>query len=189
MAGVRCAHEAYTVSCDCCGLQRTMEDLRHEVYEFLQRTMEADALLLRLWATSYVDGRVLILHAEAAVALAATDTGGYHAGVWRLATQYEALMARALLTNSNPAASGYQQPKSFTAWPRRHNVALYRQAGRLRARLSPDPSQTTQQARRRYRALISHWHQSIAYISGVSGHTRLDTQQLRQLCVSLRWEP
>jgi hypothetical protein len=161
-------------------------NLRAEVYERLRQAFGPNAPLLRLWATSYVDGGVLVLPAEAAVELAAADPGGYHTGVWHLATQYEAVLAGALLTNSNASAPGYQQPKSFSAWPRRHDVVLYRQASTFSAALSEDVLQTSSADRRYYLDLIELWHSSVTYISQISGHTRLDRHQLQQLCVSFR---
>ena len=47
---------------------------------------------------------------------------------WHFATKYEAFCAQALLTNGNPPAPGHEQPKSFSAWPRRQDTHLYHRA-------------------------------------------------------------
>ena len=141
--------------------------------------------LLQLWEASYVTGRVLVLPLEVATQIAKSHPDGYHSGLWHLATEYEALLAKALLTNSNPHAPGYQQPKSFSAWPRRHSVQLYREAAALRAALPENFEDIEPADVERYCSLISQWHQSTSYISRISGHTRLDCHQLQQLCIAL----
>jgi hypothetical protein len=166
-------------------MQANISDLRDVVYEHLMRVLDSHSPLLRLWAVSYIDGNVLVLPAEAATELAEAHPRGYHSGVWHLATEYEALLAKALLTNSNAHAPGHQQPKSFSAWPRRHDVALYRQASTFRAGLSQDLWQTSCEDRTAYLDLMMRWHQSVSYISKISGHTRLDQGQLQQLCITL----
>ena len=110
---------------------------------------------------------------------------GYHNGVWHLATEYEAFCAQALLTNSNPLAPGHEQPKSFSAWPRRHDVNIYRRASIFRASLSKDVSQTSPADRATYLDLVSQWHHSVSYISHISGASRLDQNQMEQLCVAI----
>jgi len=144
--------------------------------------------LLQLWEASYVTGRVLVLPLEVATQIAKSHPDGYHSGLWHLATEYEALLAKALLTNSNPHAPGYQQPKSFSAWPRCHSVQLYREAAALRAALPENFEDIEPADVERYCSLISQWHQSTSYISRISGHTRLDCHQLQQLCIALSLE-
>ena len=124
-----------------------MHGFRDAIYTHLQQTCHPQSPLLRLWAVSQVDSdsKVLVLPAEAATEIAKSDPEGYHSGVWRIATEYEAFLAKALLTNSNPHARGYRQPKSFSAWPRRHDEKLYRQASSFRATLSEDVLQTSLQ--------------------------------------------
>jgi hypothetical protein len=158
---------------------------RESILKHLQETCLPASPLLRLWECSYVAGAVLVLPAEGAIRIAETDPLGYHCGVWRLAYEYETLMAKGLLVNSNANALGFQQPKSFSAWPRRHDVRRYRAAADFRRTLSPDILQVSCGDRAAYRAGIREWHQSIQYVSTVSGHTRLDGRQLEQLCVAL----
>ena len=156
-------------------------EMRDAISEHLQKTCCPNSLLLRLWEVSYIHKNVLVLPAEAATQLAETDPQGYHAGVWRLATEYEELMARALLTNSDPHAPGYQQPKSFSAWPRRHDVNLYRTAAAFRKTLQQNACNTSTANRMRYLEMVRRWHHSIRYISRISGDTRLDVSQLKKL--------
>ena len=142
--------------------------------------------LLQLWEASYVTCcGVLVLPLEVATQIAESHPDGYHSGVWHLATEYETLLAKALLTNSSPNKPGYQQPKSFSAWPRRHSVQLYREAAALRAALPENFEDIDPADVERYCSLISQWHQSTSYISEISGHTRLDCPQLQQLCIAL----
>ena len=159
-------------------------DLRDDVYDHLRRVFGPHSPLVQLWAFSYVEGRVLVLPAEAANILAEAHPRGYHSGLWHLATEYEALLAKALLTNSNAHAPGHQQPKSFSAWPRRHDVVLYRQASEFRATLAQDLLTTSIADRTYYLDLVQRWHQSVHYISKISGHTRLDRRQLQQLSIA-----
>ena len=159
----------------------TLHDLRDTILTHLRQTCYAQSPLLRLWAVSYVEGSVLVLPAEAATEFAEADPGGYHIGVWKIATEYETFLAQALLTNSNPRAHGYQQPKSFSAWPRRHYVCAYRRASSFRAQLPGDVWQTLPADRQTYLHLMLQWHQSTSYISRISGHTRLDQHHLEQL--------
>ena len=155
---------------------------REAIYAHLQHTCHPQYPLLRLWAVSYVDGLVLVLPAEAATEIAESDPESYHSGVWRIATEYEALLAKALLTNSNAHAPGYRQPKSFSAWPRRHNEDLYRRASTFRATLAEEVLQIRPADREMYLDLMRQWHQSTSYMSKISGDTRLDGHQLEQLC-------
>ena len=134
---------------------------------------------------SYIDGPVLVLPAHAATNIVEAHPRGYHNGVWHLATEYEAFCAQALLTNSNPLAPGHEQPKSFSAWPRRHDVNIYRRASIFRANLSKDVSQTSPADRATYLDLVSQWHHSVSYISHISGASRLDQNQMEQLCVAI----
>ena len=111
-------------------------DMRGSVLNYLQDLQETSSVhspLLDLWGFSYVRSGVLVLPSETATAIAEAHPDGYHSGVWHLAIEYEHLVAKALLTNSNRNALGHGQPKSFSAWPRRHNVSLYREASRFRS--------------------------------------------------------
>ena len=160
-----------------------MEEYRHAIHVHLQQNYDPHSPLLRLWEASYTDGRALVLPAQAATEIAEANPRGYHNGLWHLATEYEAFCAGALLTNSNPRAPGHGQPKSFSAWPRRHDVSLYRRAATFRASLSQDVSQTSPAERATYLDLVSRWHQSVSYISAISGHSRLGQNQMEQICV------
>lgn len=160
-----------------------MQECRHAIHAHLQQNCDPHSPLLRLWEGSYLDGRVLVLPFQAATEIAEAHPRGYHNGVWDLATEYEAFCARALLTNSNPHAPGHGQPKSFSAWPRRHDVNLYRRATVFRANLSKDVSQTSPAERATYLDLVSQWHQSVSYISAISGDSRLDQNQMEQICI------
>ena len=160
-----------------------MQECRDAVHMHLQQNCDPHSPLLRIWEASYIDGRVLVLPAQAATEIAEAHPNGYHNGVWHLATEYETFCARALLTNSNPHAPGHEQPKSFSAWPRRHDVNLYRRAAAYRATLSKDVSQTSPADRATYLDLVSQWHQSVWYISAISGDSRLDQNQMEQICV------
>ena len=169
-------------------LDSTLLDLREEILAHLQKICQVDGWsspLLQLWETSYVNGPILVLPREVATQIAESHPEGYHSGVWHLATEYEALLAKALLTNKSPDKPGYQQPKSFSAWPRCHSVQLYREAAALRAALPENFEDIDPADVERYCSLISRWHQSTSYISQISGHTRLDCQQLQQLCIAL----
>ena len=158
--------------------------LRDDVYDHLRRVFGPHSPLVQLWAFSYVEGRVLVLPAEGANTLAEAHPRGYHSGVWQLAIEYEELLAKALLTNSNAHAPGHRQPKSFSAWPRRHDVALYRQASEFRATLAQELPMISIADRIHYLNLVQRWHQSVLYISKISGHTRLDQRQLQQLRIA-----
>ena len=160
---------------------------RNCLYAHLQETCHPHSPLLRLWEKSYVDGACLVLSAEAATEIAEADPEGYHSGVWRISTEYEAFLAQALLANSNAHAPGHRQPKCFSAWPRRHCVDLYRQASTFRTTCLcfRDVTQTSPADRAAYLNLILQWHQSISYVSKISGHSRLDQSQLEQLCSAL----
>ena len=160
-----------------------MEECRHAIHLHLQQNCDPHSALLRLWAASYIDGGILVLPAQAATGIAEANPRGYHNGVWHLATEYEAFCARALLTNSNQHAPGHKQPKSFSAWPRRHDVNLYRRAAAFRATLSQDVSQTSPADRATYLDLASQWHRSVSYISAISGDSRLDQNQMEQICI------
>ena len=123
-----------------------MEDARSSVFKFLQRTMGTDGRfhpsLVQLWEYSYVHDGVVVLPYEWATAIAESHPDGCHIGVWHLAISYERLMAMALLTNSNVRAPGRGKPKSFSAWPRRHCVPLYRVAFSFRRGLPGDVCET-----------------------------------------------
>ena len=163
-------------------------DYQQGILKHLQETLCPASPLLRIWEVSYVDGGNLILPAEAAVEIARGHPRGYHHGVWHLATEYEVLTAKGLLVNSNPRAPGHQEPKSFSAWPRDHDVALYRRAKRLRRGLAHDVLQTSAPDRTAYLEEMHNWHQSTRYISKISGHTRLSEPQLQQLHTALLLE-
>ena len=141
--------------------------------------------LLQLWNFSFIDGNVLVLPAEVATEIAEAHPEGYHHGLWHLATEYEALLAKALLTNSKGCAAVYQQPKTFSAWPRQHNVIMYRKASAFRGKLSGGVMNISATDRSTYEDLIRRWHQSVTYISRISGDTRLDQDELNQLCLGL----
>ena len=172
---------------------------RDLILDKLLQTQDPHSPLLQLWEFSIIDGDVLLLPADAATQIAEAHLGGYHSGVWHLATEYEALLSTALLTNSSPSpsalgqddmtllellASAYQQPKSFSAWPRRHDASLYQKASRFRADLPQDLCQISAADRSVYVELIRQWHQSVTYISQISGDTRLNECQLHQLWVA-----
>ena len=154
--------------------QSRMQECRHAIHAHLQQNCDPHSPLLCLWESSYIDGRVLVLPVHAATEIAEAHPRGYHNGVF---------CARALLTNSNPHAPGHGQPKSFSAWPRRHDVNLYRRATVFRANLSKNVSQTSPADRATYLGLVSQWHQSVSYISAISGDSRLDQNQIEQICV------
>ena len=101
-----------------------MQECRQAIHAYLHQTCDPQSPLLHIWEKSYIDGAVLVLPAQAATNIAEAHPRGYHNGVWHLATEYEAFCAQALLTNSNPLAPGHEQPKSFSAWPRRHDMNL-----------------------------------------------------------------
>lgn len=157
---------------------------RDLIHGKLLETQDPYSPLLQLWEFSIIDGNMLLLPADAATQIAEAHLGGYHSGVWHLATEYEALLSTALLTNSNPYARGYQQPKSFSAWPRRHDASLYQKASRFHAELSQDLCQISAADRSVYVELIRQWHESVTYISKISGDTRLNECQLHQLWVA-----
>ena len=157
-----------------------MLELREKVMQYLDNNHNPyleESLLTRLWRRSYVEGELLVLSGHDASYLAASHPEGYHSGLWYLVVEYEMLMAMAMLTNSNPNAPGYAEPKSFSAWPRRHTKALYKKAAAAAAFLSLDDSWE----KTRYWNMMSRWHKSITYISHVSGDTRLDRRQLTEL--------
>ena len=160
------------------------EYLRSAVCQYLQDAYP-DSMLLQLWRSSYWESHTLVLPAEAATALAESHPLGYHSGLWHLATQYEQLAAMALLTNSNRSAHGYEQPKSFSAWPRAHNRDVYGKATRFRRGLNANVECIATGDRRAYINLVQMWHQSTGYISQVAGDTRLDRHQLGQLCTAI----
>ena len=162
-----------------------MQECRHAIHAYLHQTCDPQSPLLHIWEKSYIDGAVLVLPAHAATNIVEAHPRGYHNGVWHLATEYEAFCAQALLTNSNPLAPGHEQPKSFSAWPRRHDVNIYRRASIFRANLSKDVSQTSPADRATYLDLVSQWHHSVSYISHISGASRLDQNQMEQLCVAI----
>ena len=148
--------------------------------------------LARLWEVSHLEGRVLVLPQDAAIQIAAAHQRGYHHGCWHLATEYEVLCAKALLWNANPHAPGFHQPKTFSAWPRRHNVHLYREAQDFRRSMRNDDgapadhvTETTAEQRLEYMSKIRQWHESISYISHIDGSTRLDAGHLEQLVLAL----
>ena len=157
--------------------------------EVATNCVEVATPLFLLWEASYVNGQVLVLPLEVATQIAESHPDGYHSGVWHLATEYETLMAKALLTNKSTQKPGYQQPKSFSAWPRHHDVQLYREAAALRAALPENFEDAEPADVEGYCSLISQWHQSTSYISRISGHTRLDRRQLQQLCIALSPRP
>ena len=159
-------------------LPRYMAVLQSNVQKYLDSQHGPQSLLSRLWRSAIVVGQRLVLPADVASLLAESHRDGYHCGLWHLAVQYEQLMAMAMLTNSDPRCCfGYGVPKTFSAWPRRHNVSLYRRAAALRERLSP----TDAADRSRYLSMMQSWHQSIRYVSRVSGDTWLDIDQLKEL--------
>ena len=147
--------------------------------------------LVRLWEVSHLEGRVLVLPQDAAIQIVAAHPRGYHHGCWHLVTEYEVLCAKALLWNANPHALGFHQPKTFSAWPRRRNVHLYREAQAFRSTLrnehgAPinDVTETTAEQRLEYMSKIRQWHESISYISHIDGNTRLDAGHLDQLVLA-----
>ena len=178
----RCLREIYVkFFLRCCA---HAEQVRKNFTEISERGVRTP--LLQLWEASYVTCcGVLVLPLEVATQIAESHPDGYHSGVWHLATEYETLLAKALLTNKSPDKPGYQQPKSFSAWPRCHSVQLYREAAALRAALPENFEDIDPADVERYCSLILQWHQSTSYISGISGHTRLDCHQLQQLCIAL----
>ena len=178
----RCLREIYVkFFLRCCA---HAEQVRKNFTEISERGVRTP--LLQLWEASYVTCcGVLVLPLEAATQIAESHPDGYHSGVWHLATEYETLLAKALLTNSSPNKPGYQQPKSFSAWPRCHSVQLYREAAALRAALPENFEDIDPADVERYCSLILQWHQSTSYIRSISGHTRLDRHQLQQLCIAL----
>ena len=127
----------------------------------------------------------MVLPTDAASLLAESHRDGYHCGLWHLTVEYEQLMAMAMLTNST-RAPGDGEPKTFSAWPRRHNVALYHEAAAFREHLSPSFDALVRFAdshadRIRYLSMVQEWHRSISYVSRVSGHTQLNKDELEWL--------
>ena len=55
--------------------------------------------LLLLCDFSFIDRNVLVLPAEVATEIAEAHPKGYYHGLWHLATEYEALLAKALATD------------------------------------------------------------------------------------------
>ena len=146
---------------------------------------EFHSSLLHLWEWSYFESGALVLPSEVASRIAESHPSGYHHGVWHLAVSYERLVAMALLTNSNRDAPGYGQPKSFSAWPRRHNVELYREACRFRQALRGGVCEISSSNRENYVRLVSNWHGTVEYISKISGNTRLSAEQLSELSAAI----
>ena len=165
--------------------------MRSQVLSFLQskKTTSADgefhSSLLDLWERSYVQTGALVLPFDAANGIAELHPSGYHHGVWHLAVSYERLVAMALLTNSNPKARGWGQPKSFSAWPRKHIRWFYYQASRFRGSLQDNVCAISPSDRENYVRLISEWHHSVMYISKIDGETRLSAEQLSELCAAI----
>ena len=120
-----------------------IQEYQQAFHAYLHQTCDPQSPLLHIWEKSYIDGAVLVLPAHAATNTAEAHPRGYHNGVWHFATEYEAFCAQALLTNSNPLAPGHEQPKSFSAWPRRHDMNIYRRTSIFRASLSDDVSLTS----------------------------------------------
>ena len=149
---------------------------------FLRREYGEDCSLARLMEFSYFQNSILILPGEAATQIAETHPRGYHQGLWYLAMQYEHMCAEALLTNGNMHAPGYKQPKSFSAWPRKHNPRWYREAAQVRRALPKDVLDSSSAQRAEYVALIIKWHDSVEYVSHVTGGTRIDAFQMDQIC-------
>ena len=163
-----------------------MQESRDAILVHLQQTCDPHSPLLRLWEASYIardDDRILVFPIQAATEIAEAHSSGYHNGVWHLVAEYEAFCARALLVNSNPHAPGHGEPKSFSAWPRRHDVNLYRRAAAFRATLSKDVSHTSPADRATYLGLVSKWHQSVSHIPAISENSRMDQNQIEQICV------
>jgi len=124
--------------------------LSHRIEEYLEDIIP-DSPLHQLWCWRYVDGNVLVLPREKAIAIAESHERGYHHGLWHLATQYEKFMAMALLLNSNRRARGFGDPKSFSAWERWHDKSALRAAADFRKTLNENVAQTEPEQRRRYR--------------------------------------
>lgn len=162
-----------------------MLEMREAIYQQLLMTRDDNPSLLKLWDRSFIENdNTLVLPWDHATRIAESAPGGYHTGVWRLATEYERMVAMGMLTNANSNAPGHGQPKSFSAWPRRHNVDLYRQASSLRDALSPDLWKVTPADHFHYVNLIDRWHQSTTYIGHITGDTRLNKHQLQQILVA-----
>ena len=183
-------HPMLTLLPDADNRADTLLQLRAEILAHIAANcVRTPLLLFNLWEASYVDRQVLVLPLEVATQIARSHPDGYHSGLWHLAKEYETLMAKALLTNKSTQKPGYQQPKSFSAWPRIHDVQLYREAAALRAALPENFEDVEPEDVEEYCSLISRWHQSTSYISRISGHTRLDRRQLQQLCIALSPRP
>ena len=165
--------------------------MRSQVLSFLQSKIATSAdgefhpSLLDLWERSCVQRGTLVLPFDAANGIAELHPSGYHHGVWHLAVSYERLVAMALLTNSNPKARGWGQPKSFSAWPRMHTGWFYHQASRFRGSLQDNVCEISPSDRENYVRLISEWHHSVMYISKIDGETRLSAEQLSELCAAI----
>ena len=158
------------------------ETERQRILGFLRQEYGKDCSLARFMEVSYFQNSILILPGEAATQIAETHSRGYHQGLWYLAMQYETMCAEALLTNRNERAPGYKQPKSFSAWPRRHKVRLYREAAWFRGTLPEDVLDCSPEQRAKYKALIIKWHNSVEYVSHITGDTRIDAFQIDQIC-------
>ena len=159
--------------------------LRDDIYNRLLETHGPDDPLVELWNASHMDGDVLVLPREKASEIAAAHRSGYRSGLWHLATTYEVLMAQACLSNSNPHARGYGEPKSFSAWPRQHDRTLYKQAAALLKDMPEELEKISAKKRSAYLKKIKEWHESVELIFQISGHTRLDLNQLGQLWRSI----
>ena len=105
-----------------------MQECRQAIHAYLHQTCDPQSPLLHIWKKSYIDGPVLVLPAHAAMNTAEAHPSGYHNGVGTSQLNTKPFCAQALLTNGNPPAPGHEQPKSFSAWPRRHDTHLYRRA-------------------------------------------------------------
>ena len=96
---------------------RQLQSLQAYIGNYLTENANAYPMLFQLWKLSYVEDGVLVLPESVANTLSENHPNGYRRGVWHLVSEYETLLSRALLTNSNPYARGQWQPKSFSAWP------------------------------------------------------------------------
>ena len=165
-----------------------LSDFREQILIHLMQEKAGDSPLLRLWEHSYLERNVLVLPSEVATEIAAGCPEGYDNGIWYLVTEYERFVSQALLTNSNRKARGYGQPKSFSAWSRKHDVTLYRDASEFLKGLKRKRKEEgiSVEDRDAYTHLIWKWHQSIQRIHGAPGHTRLDLNQLQDFCLSIQ---
>ena len=75
-----------------------MLEMREAIYQQLLMTRDDNPSLLKLWDHSFIENdNTLVLPWDHATRIAESAPGGYHTGVWRLATEYERMVAMGML--------------------------------------------------------------------------------------------